>query len=113
MARRRYQKGSLVPKTGVPKNGLWVGRWREDVIQPDGTKIRPYKWEILGTVQDYPTRKLALRALEARLTTVNSPTYRARPTATFAEFAEHAIIAPQERKPERHRDVKTEIRKIG
>lgn len=87
MARRRYQKGSLVPKTGVPKNGLWVGRWREDVIQLDGTKIRPYKWEILGTVQDYPTRKLALRALEARLTTVNSPTYRARPTATFAEFA--------------------------
>jgi hypothetical protein len=57
------------------------------LIQPDGTTIRPYKWEILGTVQDYPTRKLALRALEARLTTVNSPTYRARPTATFAEFA--------------------------
>jgi integrase len=46
----------------------------------------------LGTVHDYPTRKLALRALEARLTTINSPrynspTYRARPTATFAEFA--------------------------
>lgn len=28
-----------------------------------------------------------MRALEARLTTINSPTYRARPTATFAEFA--------------------------
>ena len=33
MARRRYQKGSLVPKTGIPRNGLWVGRWREDVIR--------------------------------------------------------------------------------
>src|SRR5438105_7184455 len=70
MARRRYQKGSLVPKTGVPKNGLWIGRWREDVIQPDGTITRPYKWEVLGTTIDYPTRKLALRALEARLSTV-------------------------------------------
>ena len=87
MARRRYQKGSLVPKTGVPRNGLWIGRWREDVIQSDRTIIRPYKWEVLGTIRDYPTRKLALRALEARLSTINSPTYRARPTATLAEFA--------------------------
>ena len=43
----------------------------------------------MGTVQDYPTRKLALRALQARLSTINSPTYRARPTATFADFAKH------------------------
>ncbi|MFZ0914498.1 MAG: site-specific integrase [Candidatus Korobacteraceae bacterium] len=87
MARRRYQKGSLLPKSGPPKNGLWIGRWREDVIQPDGTIRRPYKWEVLGKIRDYPTRKLALRALEARLSTINSPTYRARPTARFAEFA--------------------------
>jgi len=83
MARRRFQKGSLVPKTGLPINGLWVGRWREDVLQTDGTITRPYKWEVLGTVEDYPTRKLALRALEARLSTINSPTYRARPTAAI------------------------------
>src|SRR5438874_3436615 len=87
MARRRYQKGSLIPKTGLPANGLWIGRWREDVIQPDGPITRPYKWEVLGTLEDYPTRKLALRALEARLSTINSPTYKARPTARFAEFA--------------------------
>ena len=90
MARRRYQKGSLLPKHGLPTNGLWVGRWREDVIQSDGTIARPYKWEVLGTVEDYPTRKLALRALEARLSTINSPTYKARPTATFAEFAKRS-----------------------
>ncbi len=87
MARRHYQKGSLLPKNGLPTNGLWIGRWREDVIQSDGSITRPYKWEVLGTIQDYPTRKLALRALEARLSTINSPTYRARPTATLAEFA--------------------------
>jgi len=50
MARRRYQKGSLLPKKGLP-------RWREDVIQPNGTITRPYKWETLGTIQDYPTRE--------------------------------------------------------
>ncbi len=87
MARRRYQKGSLLPKNGLPTNGLWIVRWREDVIQSDGSITRPYKWEVLGTINDYPTRKLALRALEARLSTINTPTYRARPTAAFAEFA--------------------------
>src|SRR3974390_932563 len=83
MARRRYHKGSLIPSNSIPGNGLWVGRWREGVIQPDGTIKRQYKWEVLGTIQDYPARKLALRALETRLSTINSPTYRARPTATL------------------------------
>lgn len=87
MARRRYQKGSLLPKAGLPKNGLWIGRWREDVIQPDGTVTRPTSGRSQARPGVYRTRKLALRALEARLTTINSPTYRARPTATFAEIA--------------------------
>jgi integrase len=112
MARRRYQKGSLVPKTGVPKNGLWVGRWREDVIQTDGTVTRPYKWEVLGTFRDYPTRKLALRALEARLSTINSPTYRARPTATLAEFASRwdATVLSQH-KPSTQSSTRSQLRK--
>ena len=112
MARRRYQKGSLVPKTGVPKNGLWIGRWREDVIQPDGTITRPYKWEVLGTIIDYPTRKLALRALEARLSTVNSPTYRARPTAAFAEFANRwdATVLSQH-KPSTQSSIRSQLRR--
>src|ERR1035437_4464316 len=86
MARRRYQKGSLLPRNGLPTSGLWIGRWREDVIQSDGWITRPYKSEGWVSAQCYPTRKLALRALEARLSTIHSPTYRARPTATFAEF---------------------------
>jgi integrase len=112
MARRRYQKGSLVPNRGVPENGLWVGRWREDVIQTNGTITRPYKWEVLGTVQDYPTRKLALRALEARLSTINSPTYRARPTAAFAEFANRwdATVLPQH-KPSTQSSTRSQLRK--
>jgi len=88
MARRRFQKGSLVPATGLPRNGLWIGRWREDVLQDDGTIRRPYKWEVLGSIKDYPTRRLAQRALEARLSTINDLTYRARPTATLKQFAD-------------------------
>jgi integrase len=112
MARRRYQKGSLVPNRGIPANGLWIGRWREDVIQPDGTITRPYKWEVLGTIRDYPTRKLALRALEARLSTVNSPTYRARPTATLAEFASRwdATVLSQH-KPSTQSSTRSQLRK--
>ena len=42
---------------------------------------------MLGSKSDYPTKRLALRELEKRLSVVNDPRYRARPTATFAEFA--------------------------
>jgi hypothetical protein len=42
---------------------LWVGRWREDVIE-DGRLKRVQKKEILGSKIDYPTKKLALRAQE-------------------------------------------------
>lgn len=112
MARRRYQKGSLIPKKGLPTNGLWKGRWREDVIQPDGTITRPYKWETLGTTRDYPTRKLALRALEARLSTINSPSYRARPTAIFTEFANRwDATALSQHKPSTQSSTRSQLRK--
>jgi integrase len=88
MARNRFQRGTLLPKRGFPKNGRWVGRWREDIIDTNGNLKRNYRWEVIGTVTEYPTRKLALRALEQRLTEANSVTYRARPQATFAAFAE-------------------------
>ncbi len=93
LARRRYQRGSLTRRERFDEQGhinqersVWVGRWREDVIEA-GVVSRVHRREVLGTLKEYPTRKLALRELERRLSTVNSPTYRARPTATFAEFA--------------------------
>jgi hypothetical protein len=54
---------------------------------PDGQVRRIRRQEFLGTREDFPTKKLAMRELDARLGAINSPTYRARPTATFAEFA--------------------------
>lgn len=87
MARKRYQRGQLFLKG--KKQKLWVGRWREDMIRPDGSAHRSRKSEVLGTLKEYPTRRLAERALEQRLseTRINSLNYKPRPTASFREFA--------------------------
>jgi hypothetical protein len=85
MARKRFQHGQLILRG--KRRPVWVGRWREDIIK-DGKVQRVEKWEILGTKQDYPTRKLALRALGDRLSNINQVAYRPRPVAKFDEFAE-------------------------
>ena len=85
MARRRYQRGHLFLRGKGRK--VWIGKWREDVIQQDGSVHRVRKSEILGTLKEYRTRRLAERVLEQRLAEVNSLTYKPRPTATFSEFA--------------------------
>jgi integrase len=85
MARRRFQKGTLFLRNGK-RGKVWVARWLEDVIENGGER-RVYRSEVLGTSAEYPTAKLARRELQSRLSTVNDPSYRARPTATFAEFS--------------------------
>jgi integrase len=84
LARRRYQKGRLFLR-GKKGNEKWVGRWREDEII-DGKILRPERSEVLGSKAKL-SKRLALRELEKRLIVVNDPRYRARPTATFSEFA--------------------------
>jgi len=86
MARRRYQRGSLILRGRREKK--WVGRWLEDEIHPDGSVHRRHRSEVLGTIRDYPTKRLAHRALEQRLAEINSVTYRPRHKITFKEFAE-------------------------
>ncbi len=81
LARRRYQKAQL-----FVRGKSWVLRWREDVIE-NGQLRRVRRSEVIGTLADYPTWRLARRAADARLVVVNDPCYRARPTATFAELA--------------------------
>lgn len=85
MARRRYQRGHL--RLRGKKEKVWVAKWREDVLLADGSVHRVQKGEVLGTVKEYKTRRLAERALEQRLAEVNSLTYQPKPTATFREFA--------------------------
>ncbi len=85
-ARRRYQRGSAFSRGKRLK--VWVGRWLDDEIQPDGTIKRVHKSDVLGSLKDFPTKRLARRELDGRVSVVNSPSYRARPTATLRELTE-------------------------
>jgi len=106
MARRRFQRGHL-ELTG----DRWIGRWREDVIQ-DGQIKRVLGWHCIGTLKDYPTRRLALRAMEDELTTINNVSYRPRPVAKFSEFAEkwQRLVLPN-LKPSSQPPIKSQLRK--
>ena len=86
MARRRYQQGQVfIRGKRLP---VWIGRWREDIITPEGKIKRVRKSEVLGTRKQYPTKRLALRVLEDRLSPINDPSYRAAPTISFRAFAD-------------------------
>jgi integrase len=84
MARRGFQQGSLFQR-GIRRK-VWVARWWEDVIQADGTPGRLRRSEILGTVAEFPTRRLALLVMSQRLGTVNSGKARPQSLRTFGSF---------------------------
>jgi integrase len=122
LARRRHQSGSLFLRCIKNDDGkttriVWVGRWREDEIR-DGHIRRVRKSEVLGDKRngnkegDLPTRALAKRRLEERLSMVNDPLYRARPNSTFAEFATRweALVLIQH-KPSTQANVRSHLRK--
>lgn len=82
MARKRYQKGQL----WLEEDG-WHARWREDEIV-DGVRKRPRREDVIGTLKELPTKRLAQRALDERIAHVNKITYRPMPTARFKDFAD-------------------------
>jgi integrase len=66
----------------------WYGRYRESVIGLNGEEARIRRSTLLGSRDEYPTKRLAERRLEALLAPINSLTYRPGRVATVAEFAE-------------------------
>jgi hypothetical protein len=86
LARKRYQKGYLFLRG--KKQQVWVGRWLEDVIGPDNKTIRIHKSEVIGTKADFPTKRLAQRELDIRLSRINSLSYQPQKVISFADFAE-------------------------
>ena len=52
MARRRFQRGSVYARG--KRNPVWVARWRESVIGPNGKEIRVQRKEVLGSKKDFP-----------------------------------------------------------
>lgn len=86
MARARYQRGRLFLRGKRVK--VWVGRYREDLLEPSGEVRRVERSEVLGALADYPTKKLARRALDAIVDRLNAQNYRAKPLITMEQFAE-------------------------
>ena len=102
MARKRFQKGRLFLRG--KRTPQWVGRWREDVIMPDGSVRRIEKSTILGTKAEFPTRRLAARRLEVLLARINAPSYRPVRVATLRAFAERwkVEVLAQQKPSSRH-----------
>ncbi len=81
LARRRYQKGSV-----KFVNGKFIGRWREDVVLLNGTVKRLNRKTILGTKEDFKTKREAQRKLDLILAPINSLSYHPTHQVTFPEF---------------------------
>jgi integrase len=84
LARRRYQKGSVIFSKS---RQLWLGRYREDTIRQDGTVIRTRPQVVLGTKKELPTQRLAVRKLDEILSRINDCSYQPTRIATVSEFA--------------------------
>lgn len=84
MARRRYQKGTLMLRGKREK--VWVGRWLED--QWEGSTLkRIRKSVVLGSAKDL-TKKLAQRELDKHISHVNAVGYKPSHKLTFRDLAE-------------------------
>ena len=83
MARRRYQKGSV-----VPRGNSWELRWKEDVIE-NGVLRRVHRSKSISK-DDFPTMRLARRELDRLMNEagVNNEDYRPSFLGTFHTFAE-------------------------
>jgi integrase len=66
----------------------WLGRWREDVEDDTGAVKRVHKKEVIGTVEDFPTKRLAERELQRRLEPINNVEYRPQRRITFEVFSQ-------------------------
>ena len=84
MARRRFQLGSLFQRGKHPK--VWVARWWEEIITPDGSIGRRRRAEVLGTVAELCSRSQAMEVLTKRLNPINSGMHRPQSTRTFSNF---------------------------
>jgi integrase len=85
MARRRHQTGRVIVRGKNPP--VFVGRWREDVIEGDQT-IRVERSMVLGTVAELKTKRIAQRLLDPILAKINSFDYRPSKFTSVGKFAD-------------------------
>jgi integrase len=83
MTRPRYQEGCLW--TRGKRRKMWVVRWRENVLQPDGSVRRIQRAETLGPVSKI-TRQQARDFLQAKTATINLCQRRPQAFIALEEF---------------------------
>lgn len=83
MARPRFQNGSLIVRGKRRK--VWLLRWREDALQPDGSVRRIQRAETLGPISKI-TRQRARTILQDRVGTASQSQRRPQATMTLADF---------------------------
>ena len=94
MTRRRYQEGCLLLRGRVGRK-VWVARWREDMLQPDGTCKRIMRSQVLGPIIRIPAKREARQLMNSLLRPTNQGLRRVQATMTFGDFArkwEDAIL---------------------
>src|SRR5690348_3960503 len=84
--KKHFQHGSLF-KRGK-KNKVWVARYWEPAIGPNGEAVRIRRSEIIGTVAELPTRRDAELILSNRLRRLNSANYHPRSCCSLRDFVE-------------------------
>jgi hypothetical protein len=80
VARPRWQNG-LIFKRGK-KTPVWIGRFREDAIAGDGSRLRIQRSVVLGLVSELGRRD-AQRRLSERLGAINQGRHKPELLATF------------------------------
>jgi integrase len=83
MTRPRYQEGCLW--TRGKRRKMWVVRWRENVLQPDGSVRRVQRAETLGPVSKI-TRQQARAFLQDKAATINLSQRRPHVAISLEEF---------------------------
>lgn len=103
MTRRRYQEGSLFTRGRVGRK-VWVARWREDMIGPDGGTFRMMRSQVLGKVANIPTKREARQLLSSLLLPTNQGLRKPQATLTFAQFTSkwEAAVLPTYRPSTRY-----------
>jgi integrase len=84
--KKHFQRGSLF-KRGK-RNKVWVARYREAQIGPNGETEFVRRSEILGTIADLPTRRDAEMVLSDRLRRINSANYHPSSCCSFRSFVQ-------------------------
>jgi len=80
--RQRYQSGSLSREARKAGSEVWIFRWRENAAEG-----RVYRKVVVGTVEQFPTKAAAKRAVEALRSTINAA--NASVPLTVRQLAKH------------------------